>query len=208
MILLKAIAWFSACPGVALQHPKRCFLSLILQNFWTLQLQEVIKETVLINLLLTVTVSAQPRVAGSVLSTAPWRCRCVNEVTFSWNTSAHWPQLGPSDSAQLLGHLKKMYCFRQDKALDSSPSARVLQIREVYGGKHKSNESPGGTRGGRGEGCKLVAANELRTTLLITGRSCSTSGCVSVVSLSPEPALHLWDFKPGLGQRLLLGGGT
>lgn len=61
-----------------------------------------------------------------------------------------------------------MYYFRQDKALDSSPSARVLQIREVYGGKHKSNESTGGTRGGGGEECKLVAANELRTTLLIT----------------------------------------
>lgn len=84
-----------------------------------------------------------------------------------------------------------MYYFRQDKALDSSPSARVLQIREVYGGKHKINESTGGTRGGGGEECKLVVANELRMTLLITGKPCSTSGCVSVVSLSPEPALHL-----------------
>lgn len=94
-------------------------------------------------------------------------------------------------SAQLFGHSKNMYYFRQGKALDSSPSARVLQIREVYGGKHKSKESTGGTRGGGGEECKLVAANELRTTFIITGKSSSTSGCVPVVSLSPQPVLHL-----------------
>lgn len=96
MILLKAIAWFSACPGVALQHPKRCFLSLILQN-WTLQLQEVIKEMVSFDKSAPNCECVSPAPRGWQCSHHR-RCRCVNEVTFSWNTSAHWPQLVPSDT--------------------------------------------------------------------------------------------------------------
>ena len=66
----------------------------------------------------------------------------------------------------------------------------------MYGEKYKSSESTGGTSPRRLEERKSVAASRLRVTFVITSKSCYTSGCISLVSLSLVPALSLLDVKP------------